>query len=84
MEMTVIRLQPGETVLCDFCGKDYTHDTTSLGGILFTGHAVCPECLPDFMKGVKKYGEEKYIKMQAEEGETFCNFVYRVRKTLYA
>lgn len=45
-DWTVINVDPGNMVLCDFCNKDYTEDTISVGGILFSGHACCPDCLP--------------------------------------
>ena len=81
--MIVINIKPGEIVLCDFCGKDYTNDNTSLGGILFTGHAVCPDCLPEFEEGIRKYREEKYIQARAGENQTFKDFVLAIRETMY-
>jgi hypothetical protein len=48
--------------------------------MLFCGKAVCPKCFDKFMIGIKKYHEEKYIKAIAMPGETFRDFVYRVRK----
>jgi hydrogenase maturation factor HypF (carbamoyltransferase family) len=79
----VINIDPGNVVLCDFCNKDFTNDDKSTGGILFTGHACCPDCLPEFMKGVRKYNEEKFIQATANENETFKDFVYRIRKGNY-
>jgi len=79
-DFTVINIDPGNVVLCDFCNKDYTEDNVSVGGILFSGHAVCPDCLPEFLKGIKKYKEEKFVQATAKENETFRDFVYRIRK----
>jgi len=79
----VINVDPGNMVLCDFCNRDYTEDTTSVGGILFSGHACCPVCLPEFLKGIKKYKEEKFVQATAKENETFRDFVYRIRKGDY-
>lgn len=82
-DWTVINIDPGNMILCDFCNKDYTEDTTSVGGILFSGHACCPDCLPEFQKGIKKYNEEKFVQATAKENETFRDFVYRIRKGDY-
>jgi len=75
---TVVTINPGKIVLCDLCNKDYT-DSEEKGGFLFSGKAVCPDCAPRFMEDVKKYHEEKYIKAIANEGESFRDFVYRIR-----
>jgi len=80
--LTVINIDPGDTVLCDLCNKDFTEDD-STGGFLFSGKAVCPDCAPDFIKIIKIYKEEDYIANKAHEGETFRDFVYRVRKEGY-
>lgn len=77
---TVIMIDPGNVVVCDLCNQDYTNDNESKGGMLFCGKAVCPECFDEFMIGIKKYHEEKYIKAIAMPDETFRDFVYRVRK----
>jgi len=54
-----------------------------IGGIIFSGHACCPDCLPEFLKGIKKYKEEKFVQATAKENETFRDFVYRIRKGDY-
>jgi hypothetical protein len=77
-ECTVICIDPGETVLCDLCNKDYTN-SDECGGILFSGKAVCPDCVGDFMKSIVKYKEERFIKALAKPNETFRDFVYRIR-----
>lgn len=49
------------------------------GGFLFQSKAICPECAPDFLKSVREYREEKYIRAQANPDESFRDFVYRIR-----
>ena len=72
-------LNVGNRVLCDLCGVDYT-ESEELGGVLFCSKAVCPKCLPDFRKSVEKYEEQKFIKAEANENETFRDFVWRIRE----
>lgn len=75
---TIVTIDPGEIVLCDLCNKDYTNSDEK-GGFLFESKAVCPECAPDFLKSVKMYEEEQYIRAQAGPDESFRDFVYRIR-----
>jgi hydrogenase maturation factor HypF (carbamoyltransferase family) len=82
-DFTVINVDPEDTVMCDFCDEDYTNDNKTTGGFLFSGKAVCPKCAPRMMQSIKKYNEERFIKAIANEGETFKDFVYRMRKTFY-
>jgi hydrogenase maturation factor HypF (carbamoyltransferase family) len=82
-DFEVIRIDPGNKVNCDLCNESYEDDEESTGGIYFAGHAVCPKCLPETLKSIKKYHEEKYIKAEAKPGETFRDFVYRLRKGDY-
>lgn len=76
MKTTVIN--HGPVVICDLCNEDYT-DRDDKGGFLFGSKAVCPGCGPKFEKEVKKYQEEEYIRDRAKEGESFKEFVYRLR-----
>ena len=80
--VTVINIDPGDTVLCDLCNMDYTNRDET-GGFLFSGKAVCPKCSPAFLQSVKKYKEEIFIKSTAREGESFRAFVYRIRRGEY-
>lgn len=80
--MIRITANPGNKVICDLCGGDYTHSTQT-GGILFNSNAVCPECLPKFIESVKRYNEEKYIRAEALKNETFKDFVLRIRKGIH-
>lgn len=68
----------GDTVLCDGCNDDYT-DSDESGGILFNSSAYCPKCAPDIISSAKKYGEDKYIKDECGNNESFKEFVMRVR-----
>jgi hypothetical protein len=80
--VTVITFDPGETVLCDLCNEDYTA-SDEVGGFLFSSKAVCPICAIRLMPMIQKYKEESFIKSTARKGETFRNFVYRVRREEY-
>lgn len=74
----VIRIETCREVICDFCSADYTASNET-GGMLFQSKGVCPKCLPRFEESVKRYGEEEYIRSRAREGETFREFIHRVR-----
>ena len=80
--VTVINIDPGDTVLCDLCNEDYTNSDQP-GGFLFSGKAVCPKCAPGFMKSVRGCRETRFIKATAKEGESFKDFVYRIRRGDY-
>lgn len=70
----------GPLVICDGpCNKDYTHDATSLGGLLFGSKAYCPACAPALEESARRHGETQYIRDRARDGETFRDFVYRLR-----
>jgi hypothetical protein len=79
MKETVIKIDPGPHVNCDMCNEEYM-DSDEKGGFLFLSNAVCPKCEPEFEKKVKKYNEEKYIRARPKDGESFRDFVYRIRK----
>ena len=76
--MKTVEFDIGNLVLCDLCDKDYTLND-AVGGFLFQSKGVCPDCAPRFMAGVKRYGEEKFIRAKAQEGEPFREFVLRMR-----
>jgi len=75
---TTIVIDPGPHVNCDLCNEDYM-DSDEKGGFLFTSNAVCPKCAPKFMQGIAKYKEEGFIRAMPNEGESFRDFVYRIR-----
>ena len=68
----------GNTVLCDFCDKDYS-DSDAIGGLLFESKAVCPECERKTRESIKNYNEEHFIRAEPKPGETFRDFVLRIR-----
>lgn len=80
--MEVINVNPGNLVICDYCNTDYT-ERKDVGGIYFAGYAICPECAPRTMHTIKKYNEERFILDKAKENESFRDFVYRIRNTVY-
>jgi hypothetical protein len=68
----------GEHVECDLCSKNFTN-SDAIGGFLFESKGVCPDCSEKFLKSVKEYGEEQYIKEYAKPDETFKDFILRIR-----
>lgn len=78
MAMKTVEFDIGNLVLCDICDKDYTLDD-AVGGFIFQSKGVCPDCVPRFLASVKKYGEEKFIRAKAQEGEPFREFIIRMR-----
>lgn len=77
--MIIFDIHMGDVVLCDECNKDYTLSDDK-GGLLFGSHGVCPKCAPAMEKSAKRYGETHFILSRAKEGETFRDFIYRVRR----
>lgn len=65
-------------VICDICNADHSA-TGAVGGMLFESKGVCPDCVPRFLASVKQYGEEHFIRGRANEGETFRDFIVRIR-----
>ncbi len=70
----VITIDPGDTVLCDYCNKEFT-DSKAIGGLLFGSKAACPECAGRIEDGAKRYGEEQYIRARCPEGMAFADWV---------
>ena len=68
----------GTWVACDSCGKDWSFRNES-GGFLFCSHAVCPDCAPEYLKGVKKYKEEHFIKAYCPPNMSFWMWVLELR-----
>lgn len=61
-------------VICDWCGADYT-DRADPGGLLFSGKACCPECVPKVEAGAERYKEERFIRARCPEGKSFADWV---------
>ena len=68
----------GNTVLCDQCNKDFSNSDAK-GGFIFGSHAVCPDCEEEFMKGVKQYHEESYIRAKCPKDMSFKEFILKDR-----
>jgi hypothetical protein len=73
------KIEPGNSVLCDLCAKDYTDDL-SIGGFIFLSKAVCPDCAPDFMEKVVFYREQVFVRAKCPELQSFAEFVRQYRK----
>jgi hypothetical protein len=78
--MSVVRKEYDVTniIVCDFCSADHS-DTSTQGGLLFMSKGICPACVPKLEEDVKKYGEEHFIRARALPGETFKDFIIRIR-----
>ena len=74
-------IEIGDSVVCDWCGKDYTDppESEKCGGLLFESKACCPECEPKVKRSSKACHEEKYIRGYCPAGMTFKNWVLGLR-----
>jgi hypothetical protein len=68
----------GRAVACDSCSKDWTELPDS-GGFLFGSNSYCPDCAPRALEDIKRFHEEEYIRATCPEGESFADFVRRMR-----
>jgi hypothetical protein len=73
----IVSIDPGRSVICDLCSKDWTDSPVS-GGFIFLSKGVCPDCAPEFEKKVKKYNEEKYIRARCPEGISHAEWIRNV------
>lgn len=69
----------GHIVVCDSCDKDYSDDTESSGGFIFSSSAYGPCCAARMMKGIVMYNEQRFIKAQCPQGKSFRDFVIAYR-----
>lgn len=78
-EPEVQTFEIGDTVICDWCGKDYTNppESEKCGGLMFGSKACCPECVPRVIKGAKEYNEESYITEYCPEGMPFKEWIIK-------
>jgi hypothetical protein len=78
-KLHVIKVDPGNSVFCDLCNKDYTllEDT---GGFLFQSKAVCPDCSERFLETVKMYNEERFIKGYCPDDMSFSDWIRSIRE----
>lgn len=74
-----IVLDPGNTVLCDYCNRDYT-DSAEQGGFLFGSKAICPKCAPDAEASIRRYKEEGFIRGFCPKGVSFADWVRSLRE----
>lgn len=72
--MDVIEYDLGDKVICDTCGTDFTLRTDA-GGFIFESKGICPDCAPRFLKTVKLYEEEHFIKCMALPTVPFRDFI---------
>jgi hypothetical protein len=68
----------GDSVLCDICDLDYTHRPDQ-GGFITGSYAYCPTCAKEKIHAFYDLGEEHLIRAWAGPGESFANFVRRMR-----
>jgi hypothetical protein len=69
----------GDIVVCDYCGRDWRGRTES-GGLIFQSKAICPLCAPEAEKGIRQFGEERYVRARCREGVSFWHFVLDYRQ----
>lgn len=74
----IIVIDPGNDVICDFCGDDLT-DSTEQGGFLFQSKAVCPHCADKTMENVKKYNEKHFIRGSCPDDMSFADWIRSIR-----
>ncbi len=68
----------GESVICDFCGKDFS-GSDAKGGLIFQSKAACPECTPRIKSNAIGYGESKFIRAECPDQMSFKDFVIGYR-----
>jgi hypothetical protein len=68
----------GRAVVCDVCSDDWT-DRPESGGFLFGSYGYCPKCAVEGLEEIKKYREERFIRAFCGEGESFADFIRRMR-----
>lgn len=76
--MEVIHIDTGRSVICDYCGDDYT-DRADSGGMMFGTHATCPKCAEKMKPDIIRFGEEHYIRGRCPEGVSFADWVRSIR-----
>lgn len=79
MKIEFDEIEVGNEILCDICNEDYTNSDEH-GGFLFESKGICPKCAPSFEKSARGYGEEKYITERCKKGESFKDFILRIRQ----
>jgi len=77
--MAIEEIDFGELVVCDFCDKHFSKDSPETGGMLFSGHATCPECTERMMPNIDRYHERNYIQQVCPPDVKFHIFVMELR-----
>jgi len=77
-ELTGQPIDVGNIVVCDVCDGDYT-DSEECGGVLFGTYSYCPKCERELMPRICGTSEQANIRGKARPGESFKNFVMRIR-----
>ena len=77
--MEIIDINPGNLVICDGCNDNYTN-SEEVGGVLLSRTAFCPKCCKEIIESAKEFEEERFL-TYPKEGETFKDFVLRMRHT---
>ena len=77
-DIEVIHIDPGNSVICDYCNKDWT-DSPESGGLLFQSKAVCPDCELDTLKSINHYNEQKFIRGHCPENQSFADWIREIR-----
>src|SRR5262249_25626008 len=78
------KIPVGDLVVCDICGLEWT-DRPDSGGFLVGDYAYCPECETAFLdpedkiEEVELLGEKHLIDAYCDPGESFADFVRRMR-----
>ncbi len=75
---TVIKIEPGNIVLCDWCDKDWT-DRPESGGFLLQSKAICPDCADKTLESLTHFNEEHLIRDRCPEGVSFADWVRSFR-----
>jgi len=75
-------IDPGNEVVCDTCGKDFTNSDARGGIYDLSAKAICPECAPRILASAEHYGELQYITARCPDGMTFADWVRNVLRKL--
>jgi hypothetical protein len=68
----------GDSVLCDWCSREYRGSDAS-GGFMYGTYATCPACAEHKEAAAAKYGEQRFIGARCPPGMTFHAWVMQLR-----
>src|SRR5262245_40831095 len=72
------KIPVGELVACDICDQEWT-DRPESGGFLLGSYAYCPECAIERLQHIEGHGEKHLVRAYCGAGESFADFVRRMR-----